>query len=561
MLKQSPLYRTLTVVILALALSLTVAIPFWQLDVPPSQAAPPVKPALLTPGQQFEFDTWLNIIVAVPPNPPIPLMAQGPTKIEVKSIQQDTPGLGQNTIDVEIVELSLMGVTPVNLGSQPFSVRLDPNAPGPSAGQIIGPANGPDDVNFPANSFFDVFVQIDIPGIGQIDNQQDSGGPTPIQVVNQILHIPPLGPLAFADGIPGYHTIPNNPAQIQLYDANTDNPVGVIENSLPTQPGVVHLPHEPITRTKVWLDPDPNMFGFVGNPVNYQIGITNTGVTTLTRITVVDVLSNSGQILAFDQASTAPDSVVSDTDTITITWNDLLPASTVLTPGNSIFLTTTYQALAVGHPQNRVLIETEDELAQVFLPTLLPPLTVTAWITEGFDFGDAPDDSGNALDYPTLLASDGARHRIVPGFSLGAKIDAETDGQPNSDASGDDLLDGNDDEDGVAFNTAVEPGSTVSLTVTASAAGVLDAWIDLNLDHDWADGGEQIFDDEPLVVGANLLTFTVPTTATTTPTTTARFRFSSAGVLSYTGLASDGEVEDYVITESSSLVYLPIILK
>jgi len=39
----------------------------------------------------------------------------------------------------------------------------------------------------------------------------------------------------------------------------------------------------------------------------------------------------------------------------------------------------------------------------------------------------------------------------------------------------------------------------------------------------------------------------VPETAALTPQAFARFRFSSAGGLSYTGAASDGEVEDYAV--------------
>jgi hypothetical protein len=49
------------------------------------------------------------------------------------------------------------------------------------------------------------------------------------------------------------------------------------------------------------------------------------------------------------------------------------------------------------------------------------------------DFGDAPDPT-----YPTLLASNGARHIILPGFMLGSFIDAELDGQPDPLALGDD---------------------------------------------------------------------------------------------------------------------------
>ena len=61
------------------------------------------------------------------------------------------------------------------------------------------------------------------------------------------------------------------------------------------------------------------------------------------------------------------------------------------------------------------------------------------------DFGDLPDGP-----YQTHLASGGPLHRIVPGFHLGASEDSESDGQPNSTATGDDsAATGGDDEDGV----------------------------------------------------------------------------------------------------------------
>src|SRR6185369_7954576 len=155
------------------------------------------------------------------------------------------------------------------------------------------------------------------------------------------------------------------------------------------------------------------------------------------------------------------------------------------------------------------------------------------------DFGDAPDPA-----YPTLLVNNGARHLIVPGFHLGTNVDAEIDGQPNSTATGDDIASTPDDEDGVTFTTPLSPGRLATVEVVASAAGKLDAWIDFNADGDWADADEQVFTNISLTLGTNTLTFTVPATATLGGTF-ARFRFSSAGNLSYTGDAADGEVEDY----------------
>jgi hypothetical protein len=159
---------------------------------------------------------------------------------------------------------------------------------------------------------------------------------------------------------------------------------------------------------------------------------------------------------------------------------------------------------------------------------------------EDIDYGDAPDPT-----FPSLLASNGARHAIDGTTYLGAAVDGDTDGQPTASADGDDL-DGNDDEDGVIFTTGLGLGLTASLAVDASTIGLLNAWVDFNGDGDWADAGEQIFTDEALVGGVNSLSFAVPPGAVS-GTSLARFRFDSSGGLSYDGSAFDGEVEDYAI--------------
>jgi len=169
--------------------------------------------------------------------------------------------------------------------------------------------------------------------------------------------------------------------------------------------------------------------------------------------------------------------------------------------------------------------------------------------TTSTDFGDAP------APYPTTRLQNGARHTIGSLF-LGSTVDAEPDGQPSDNADGDDT-DGNDDEDGgvvvASILTTAGTATTSSLAVTASNAaianglGKLDAWIDFNQDGDWDDADEQIFDTTDLAAGLNLLQFTVPAGAAS-GVTAARFRVSPAGGLAPTGEATDGEVEDYLLT-------------
>jgi hypothetical protein len=82
-----------------------------------------------------------------------------------------------------------------------------------------------------------------------------------------------------------------------------------------------------------------------------------------------------------------------------------------------------------------------------------------------FDFGDAPES------YGTLLEDDGARHSIVPGFRLGQSIDAEGDGQPTPDATGDDL-NGGGLGDPVHFAVGDQPRDVLLADVTGD--GLLD---------------------------------------------------------------------------------------
>jgi hypothetical protein len=152
------------------------------------------------------------------------------------------------------------------------------------------------------------------------------------------------------------------------------------------------------------------------------------------------------------------------------------------------------------------------------------------------DFGDAPQF------YPTLFSENGARH-IATGPRLGPTRDSEFDGMHSADASADGA-----DEDGVSFGTIQvgQLGATVMVNVQGGTAK-LDAWIDFNGDGSWGGRGEQIFDRVPVVVGNNILSFDVPSWAAD-GVTFARFRLGVSGNLGVSGLANDGEVEDYAVT-------------
>ncbi len=156
------------------------------------------------------------------------------------------------------------------------------------------------------------------------------------------------------------------------------------------------------------------------------------------------------------------------------------------------------------------------------------------------EFGCAP------APYPSLLASNGARHLIVPGDQLGPTNLASTDARTNTAG-----------EDGVIIATTLQAGQAANVQVVASAAGCLNAWIDFNTNGAWSDAGEQVFTNVALMAGTNTLAFNVPVTAVATSNTWARFRFSSATNLSFTGQAPDGEVEDYPLALNGlTLTYL-----
>lgn len=152
------------------------------------------------------------------------------------------------------------------------------------------------------------------------------------------------------------------------------------------------------------------------------------------------------------------------------------------------------------------------------------------------DFGDAP------ASFPNSLADDGARHAINDnGLFLGDQISSEAD-YPGVGLD-------NFSDDGVLFNTIIAGDTSSTVTIFSTGSGFVDAWIDFNGDGDWDDPGEQILTSHAVVAGANSVSFAVPTGVFTDFTSrAARFRLSSAGGLSTTGAAADGEVEDYLVS-------------
>jgi len=269
--------------------------------------------------------------------------------------------------------------------------------------------------------------------------------------------------------------------------------------------------------------------------------------------TVLD--ANPNQLLEVTFNPTSPGFIsVSDSVTINvlkatpqINWNQpaAIVEGTPLTLSQLNATSSTPGTFAYNPEMGTVLGLGND---QVLSTTFTPDATnnyhattaqVTIDVIELQDFGDAP------LNYPVTLADNGARH-VVGTLTLGATADNEINGQPSVDASGD----GSDEDGVIQLTDAIAlPGQATgsSFELVASEPGKVDAWIDFNDDGDWLDPGEKIANSLDVVAGNNLLSYVIPAGATPGQTA-ARFRISSAGGLDATGQATDGEVEDYMVT-------------
>lgn len=240
----------------------------------------------------------------------------------------------------------------------------------------------------------------------------------------------------------------------------------------------------------------------------------DTDVTIL--VSFIDVSATGGNVdydstarnVTFSAGTTSPQTVsVSLVDDIEVEGHETFTAT-----------------LAITSPTGTRLIDSSD--------------TGTGTITDNdvdTDFGDAP------VGYPVTLADDGARH-VATGPTLGSLRDAEIDGVPSAGADSD-----GPDDDGVEFSLPLILGRTNNLPVTASASGFVNAWVDLNDDGDFGDGGERILTNHAVAAGTNTVPVDIPDTAVPGDLV-FRFRLTSESVAAPEpfGILPDGEVEDYL---------------
>lgn len=186
------------------------------------------------------------------------------------------------------------------------------------------------------------------------------------------------------------------------------------------------------------------------------------------------------------------------------------------------------------------------------------------------DFGDAPDTSiGYATgNYATTLLDDGPRHTPSSTLYLGTGMpDVDADGQQNTTATGDDNV-GSDDENGV--NLSPLPVGATSYTIKVKATNTsgkianVYAWVDWNRDG-YFEGSEAKLIPVPSTAGEQSIPITwtgLPTLTNGTTyvlrvrTTTDNLQQDATNTTRVDersqGAASDGEVEDHLLTATTT---------
>lgn len=187
------------------------------------------------------------------------------------------------------------------------------------------------------------------------------------------------------------------------------------------------------------------------------------------------------------------------------------------------------------------------------------------YLTIETDFGDAPDagGGGGSGNYNTLLANNGPRHGLISPLYLGVTATAEEDAHQNATATGDDLLQGIQDDGLPANLPPLSPGDTfytlpIYVTNYTPDYANLYAWIDFNKNGLFeADEAAPVTQIPPNSSGTYPVTISVPPGVVPTPGHTfVRLRLTTDDLTDSSseqqdtrsvGPASDGEVEDYIL--------------
>lgn len=191
------------------------------------------------------------------------------------------------------------------------------------------------------------------------------------------------------------------------------------------------------------------------------------------------------------------------------------------------------------------------------------------------DSGDAPASYGAEVHSQNPTLTGGAlpigtsdymtatmANLTLANLRLGATVDFDTASLAGAAATGDDL-NGSDDEDSIASvtNVTLSAGTTHTQSgVSCTGAGFVYGFIDFNRDGDFADSGETSA-QASCSGGTASLSWTLPAAGQLSAGSSyLRVRMGSlaANVSVPSGLAIDGEVEDYVVTQALPVADLAI---
>ncbi|MEL6837605.1 MAG: GEVED domain-containing protein, partial [Bacteroidota bacterium] len=178
----------------------------------------------------------------------------------------------------------------------------------------------------------------------------------------------------------------------------------------------------------------------------------------------------------------------------------------------------------------------------------------------GYDYGDLADmgDGTSEENYETEAANSGPRHKIVTDdngnvtLKIGSEVDDEADGQESAAADGDATE--VDDEDGFdpsGYMFVTGQAQTIDIPVMNMTGGdaKLTVYVDWNNDGAF-DGTDEMHSTTVADLATTAqITVTPPTASTTLNDELGfRIRLTTDVAMSPEGDASDGEIEDYLIT-------------
>ena len=163
---------------------------------------------------------------------------------------------------------------------------------------------------------------------------------------------------------------------------------------------------------------------------------------------------------------------------------------------------------------------------------------ITIFLGEGLDYGDAADPI-----YATKKASNGPRHTVVSGFSIGPTVTSDADAR---------VVDLDSDDGVTVLSLTASFGGSIIVNVqgiSIARPAYVNAWLDTN-GNGLFESSEKIPVSGRIGEGNNAITIPrglIPGSANTSTQVALRVRMSSQEVLGPTGAAPDGEVEDYYV--------------